>query len=114
MATITETIVDAATGETITRQVEDTRQPVVPQLVENWQGLAVMRTSTLPSGQTYDAAVRAAIAGLPAPQNDIVLAAYESARFVRTSPTLNQLLGAIGLTQAQIDALFIQADGLSL
>lgn len=80
----------------------------VPQSVKNWQGLAAMAINNL------DAPMRDAIAGLPSPQNKIVQAAYDSADFVRSSPTLNQLLAAIGQSPAQIDALFIQAAGLSL
>jgi hypothetical protein len=86
----------------------------VPQVVKNWQGQAVMLTSKLPNGMTYDAAARAAIAALPAPTNLITLAAYESADFTRDSPTLNALLTGIGLTPTQIDALFVQASALSL
>jgi hypothetical protein len=87
---------------------------IVPAVVRNWQGLAVMQTSNLADGRTYDAAMRTLIAALPAPQDIIALAAYQSADFGRSSPLLNQLFAALSLTQAQIDALFVQAAAINI
>lgn len=103
---------DDATGE-LAAWFAAIRNPV-PALVRNWQGRAVMETSTLADGRTYDAAVRTLISGLAPPQNTVVLAAYQSADFDRASPTINQLLSAIGLTELQKDDLFRQAGSLNL
>jgi hypothetical protein len=109
---------DASLGPQPTSDQLATAPPYtpIPQTVANWKGLAIMRTTPCPVSPaiTADAAAIAAINALPSPQNFITMAAYESADFVRTSPTLNTLLTAMGFTDVTIDKLFILADALAL
>lgn len=78
----------------------------VPQSVTRFQALAALHLAGhLP-------AVQAIIA---APETPILakLAWDNALSFERTSPTLLMLAGAIGMTDADLDALFTEAAGLS-
>ena len=98
--------INAATGEQETVTVPDPA-PVVPAIVSMRQArLALLSAGLL-------ASVDAAIAALPSPQREAAQIDWEYATEVRhASPLIAALGPALGLTDAQIDALFIAAGGI--
>ena len=79
----------------------------VPRDVANWQAKAVLATMGMIDQ------VQTILSGLAEPQRTIVTAAwYGNARLVRKGSTVLALAPALGLTDAQLDALFIQAAAL--
>lgn len=81
--------------------------PVVPQVITPRQArLALLRAGLL-------ASVDSALTSLPEPQKSAAQVEWEYATKVeRNSALVNQLGAALGLSQEQIDALFIQAESL--
>jgi hypothetical protein len=80
--------------------------PPIPSTVTRFQALAV-----LAAGGYLDT-VRTYIATLD--QNNVQRLAWENAAdWERTSPTLNALAAMLGLTDAQVDELFIAASKVS-
>lgn len=78
--------------------------PVVPQSVTMRQA----RLALLAAGKL--AAVEAAIASLPSPQKEAAQIEWEFSSVVDRNRPLVQTLGpALGLSEAELDALFIQA-----
>ena len=56
------------------------------------------------------AAVNSAIAAIPSPAGDSVRIEWEYAsQIVRGHDTVQQIMGALGLTDAQVDTFFVQA-----
>jgi len=85
-------------------------QPVVPQEVSRAQGKAVLIQMGLwPQ-------VLAFVAALPDDtQRALAEVALNDTQFwQRNSPFLNQAAAALGMTDAQLDALFVQADKVVL
>jgi hypothetical protein len=80
--------------------------PVVPDTVALWQAKAALSAAGLLT--QADAAIAAA--------NNSVLTLFwaTAANLDRASPTLATLAGALNLSSAQVDQLFIQAAGVSL
>lgn len=80
--------------------------PFIPQTVTRFQALAVLAAGGyLPTIRTYIATLD---------QDDIIRLAWESAaEWERTSPTLNALAQMLGLTDSQVDELFIAASQVS-
>lgn len=95
--------INSATGEAETVTIPDS-DPVVPAIVSMRQArLALLSAGLL-------ANVDAAIAALPSPQREAAQIDWEYATEVRRASPLIAALGpALGLTDAQIDALFIAA-----
>jgi len=80
--------------------------PPIPSTVTRFQALA-----TLSAGGYLDT-VHAYIDTLP--RSNITRLAFENATdWERTSPTINTLAQMLGLTDAQVDALFIAASKIS-
>jgi hypothetical protein len=80
--------------------------PPIPQSVTRFQALAI-----LAAGGYLDT-VRTYIATLD--QNNVQRLAWENAAdWERTSPTLNALAAMLGLTDAQVDDLFVAASLVS-
>lgn len=79
----------------------------VPREIANWRARAVLEISgMLP-------AVESAIAAMDGPAGIIVRNAWQSgAPLARHGPTVSSLAPALGLTEAQVDAMFIQAEAL--
>lgn len=88
-------------------EIEADRKSNVPQSITPRQArLALLGAGLLSS-------VDAALAGLPDPQKTAAQIEWEYAINVeRNSPLVSSLGGALGLTEAQIDELFITAAGL--
>ena len=82
---------------------------VVPQELANWQARAVLEIAgLLPT-------VEAAIAALTGDAGIVARAAWNSgAPFVRNGPTVLALSSALGLSSAQVDAMFLQAESLDV
>ena len=80
--------------------------PPIPTTVTRFQALAVLAAGG------YLSTIRAYIATLD--ENNIQRLAWENAAdWERTSPTLNALAVMLGLTESQVDDLFIAAAGIS-
>jgi len=81
----------------------------VPREIELWQAKAVMFAMGLISQ------VEASIAAMPEPQRTVAQCAWSgNARLARRGPTVTALAPALGLTDAQLDSMFIQASELSV
>jgi hypothetical protein len=93
--------------------------PPVPREVTNYQARAVMRATLLPDGRSLETAVREALAGArdaaaALPEADPVriaadqrwLAWEQSNNFYRDSALVLAFAAALGLSDADVDALF--------
>jgi hypothetical protein len=94
------------------------RSPIpllVPKSITAWQAQAALKLTPLGDGTLYDAVV-AALAALPdGPEKVVAQTAFEKdAKFVRDSPTIAAIAGALGLSDAQVDDLFRLGAGLSV
>ena len=79
----------------------------VPREIELWQAKSIMSAMGLISQ------VEAAIAAMPDPQRAVVQCAWSgNARLARRGPTVTALAPALGLTDEQLDAMFLQAAAL--
>jgi hypothetical protein len=87
-------------GQTVTRvfTTEPAPEPPVPEIVSRFQA----RAALMIAGKLADAEAAVAASGDPLTQ----LAWAEAVEWKRTSPALNALAGAIGMTQADVDELF--------
>ncbi len=84
--------------------------PVVPQQVTRAQGKVVLIQMGLwPQVQAYVAAIED-----PMQRAVAEVAVYETLHWQRSSPFLNQAATALGITQEQMDELFIQASQVML
>ena len=82
---------------------------IVPAILPWWKGRAIIEARGLTAG------VQAAINGIAdAGQRKIVQAAYDGADFARSSPTLIATLHALNQSDADIDALFVDGDKITL
>jgi len=107
LAPIAPTLIDGTvvTVEVVQLTAAEIRARTVPQSVT----MASARIVLLRAGIT-DAAVRAQIASMPEPQSAEALIAWEFRATVRRDSDLVAGLGpALGLTDAQIDGMFIAA-----
>lgn len=77
--------------------------PKVPQVVTPFQAKAALLQAGLLD------TVKAAIASAPAITQ---LAWSDATEFTRDSPTIATMAGALGLTSAQVDALFVAASAI--
>ena len=85
-------------------------KPPVPQQVTRAQGKVVLIQMGLwPQVQAYVAAIED-----PMQRAIAEVAVYETLHWQRSSPFLNQAADALGLTQAQMDELFIQSSQVML
>ena len=100
--------------ETSTMDIETIPIPV-PRAITAWQASAALKLTPFGDGTLYDAAT-AALAGMPdGAEKTVAQTAFEKdARFVRASPTIAAIADALGLTSAQIDALFILGGSLEV
>lgn len=81
-------------------------QAVVPATVAMWQAKAALQSAGL---------LTAAANAVTAAGNPALTAFWPGAASIdRTSPTLAAIAATLGLTSAQIDALFVAAGGISL
>lgn len=91
-----------------TIEFDDSPVIEVPQEVTPRQ----MRVALIVSG-TSIASIETMIAALPEPDQSIVRTTWEySTAFERENPILNSMAGGLGLTQTDVDNLFILADTL--
>jgi hypothetical protein len=83
--------------------------PRVPREIANWRARAVLELAgLLPT-------VEATISGIEGQAGTVVRNAWQSgAPLARHGPTVSALAPALGLTEAQVDAMFIQAEALSV
>ena len=97
-------------GQTLTPPVVPPPAPVIPSSVSKAQG----KTALIAAGLWP--AVLAAVAAIEdATQRALAeVALHDTTTWERTSPTLNALAYGLGLTDAQLDALFIAASEVSL
>lgn len=103
---------DAFTGDDDSKwriiEVDDSPVIEVPQVVTPRQ----MRVALIMSG-TSIASIEAMIAASPEPDQSIVRTTWEySTEFKRDNEILNSMAGQLGLTQGDVDNLFILADTL--
>lgn len=94
------------------------RSPIplpVPESITAWQAQAALKLTPFGDGTLYDAVV-AALAALPDGSEKVVAqTAFEKdAKFVRSSPTIAAIAGALGIDGAQIDDLFRLGDSLTV
>ena len=83
--------------------------PRIPREIANWRAKAILGTMGLTD------AVESVISALPEPQRTIVRAAWQGdAKLARRGATVAALAPALGLTSAQIDSLFIEAEKLAI
>ena len=83
--------------------------PRVPREIANWRAKAVLTSM----GMLPD--VEVMLAALPEPQKTIVSTAWAGdARFARRGATVLSIAAALGLTDAQLDSMFIQAEALEI
>jgi len=83
--------------------------PRVPREIANWRARAVLELSGLLT------TVESAIAAMTGPEGVVVRNAWQSgAPLARRGPTVTALGPALGLTDQQIDQMFIQADALQV
>lgn len=82
---------------------------VVPQEIANWRAKAVLSLAgILPS-------VEAALNALEDPAKTVALSAWNGGAEVhRNGPTVAAAIAMLGLTDAQVDAMFIQAAALQV
>ena len=93
----------ALTGDALPMPEPSTAPPVPQSVTMRQARLALLAASKL-------AAVDLAIASLPSPQKEAAQIEWEYAATVeRTSPLIEQLAPALGLTEAEMDALFASA-----
>lgn len=101
MATVLR--INAATGVEELIAIDDPA-PMVPEVVSRRQALRALQAAGLLDQ------VEPAIAALPSPQREIAMIDWQAATEFRRDHELIALLGmALGLTEQQIDALFIDA-----
>lgn len=96
-----------ASGEAIAPYVPPA--PTVPASVKMWQARAVLGTMGL------DKQIDARLGAMPGPEGFAARAAWEYAADVgRESPLVVALAKALGLTEAQLDQLFVSASSLKV
>lgn len=90
--------------------------PVIPQTLTAWQARAALKLKSVPTGGTLYDLVESAIMEMPeGPEKVIVQTAWENnANFSRTSQTILSFAAQLGLTEEQIDQLFITGAKLVL
>jgi hypothetical protein len=99
--------VDAIGGEPTEAEVAAVLAPPVPQSVTKRQAVQALILAGL------DDDVEAQLAGIPGVQGKLARAEWRESNTVeRNRPLVAQLGAALGLSSAQLDALFIQAAGL--
>jgi len=83
--------------------------PRIPREIANWRARAVLEIAgLLPTVET-------AIAGMTGPDGVVVRNAWQSgAPLARRGPTVQALAPALGLSEEQVDLMFIQADALKV
>lgn len=83
--------------------------PPVPSVIANWRAKAVLSIAgILP-------AVDAALNALPDPDKTVALAAWNGgAEVYRNGPTVAAAIAALGLSDAEVDAMFVQAAALKV
>ena len=88
----------------------------VPQSINAWQAKAALDLTPHPKGGTMRSAAEAAINAMPDGQEKIVATAAwdNNANFSRTSPTILNFASVLGLSDADLDRLFILADSLAV
>ena len=85
------------------------RPPRIPREIPNWRAKAIL------SQMGLLAPIEAALASLPEPERTVAsLAWHGDAKLARHGKTVLGLSAALGLSDAQIDALFIAADALEV
>ena len=83
--------------------------PPVPGEIANWRAKAVLELAGLLVG------VETALDAMPEPARTVALAAWNGgAALARNGPTVLALAPALGLTDAQVDDMFRQADALEV
>jgi hypothetical protein len=83
--------------------------PRIPREIANWRARAVLELSGLLP--TVDAAIN----GMTGPESIVVRHAWNSAApLARRGPTVAALAPALGLSDEQVDAMFIQAESLAV
>lgn len=83
--------------------------PRIPREIPNWRAKAILGSMGLTDQ------VNGIIAALPEPQRTVVTAAWAGdAKLARHGQTVTALGSALGMTAAQIDALFIAADSIQI
>ena len=84
-----------------------------PPVVQVPQSVTMRQARLALLGAGKLAAVEVAIEALPSPQKEAAWIEWEYAATVeRNSPLIQQLAPALGLTEAEMDALFLQAASL--
>jgi len=82
---------------------------VVPQSIANWRAKAAIELAGLTS------AVETAMQALDEPARTVALSAWSNgAELARRGPTVLALAAALGLTAAQVDALFVTGASLTV
>ncbi len=94
----------------LAEQAENAARVIVPQTVTMRQARLALLGTALPGGSTLLAKVSDAIASLPSPQKEAAQIEWEYSQEVHRNKALVSVLAPmLGLTDAQIDQLFITA-----
>jgi hypothetical protein len=100
--------------EVVETRVDPAPVPYVPLSVTNAQARAILLSTPAPGGGSLFDVVDAALRADTSLEGRIGLAFWEYANQIDRNGALVTRLGAVlGLTSAQIDAMFIQASGLA-
>ncbi len=99
----------AAALQALVNGIQPEAPPRVPREIPNWRAKAILATMGL------TAQVEAIIGSLPEPQRTVVTAAWHGdAKLARAGATVTALGQALGMSGADIDALFIAADAIQI
>jgi hypothetical protein len=99
----------AATLQALLNGIQPPLPPRIPREIPNWRAKAILATMGLLDP------IAAAIATMPEPERTIAsLAWHGDAKLARRGKTVLSLAAALGLSDEQVDALFIAAEALEV
>ena len=92
--------------EATLEEIEEANKPIVPQSISQMK----LRKQLILSGISI-ASIDALIQSLPQPNRDLIYTMWEYAVvFDRHNPELNAMAGMLGVTQQQLDEIFINGN----
>ena len=100
---MSEYITETIGGATVTRLANPAPAPVFVQTISSRQGKRALVAADL-----YQPALTA-LNALPEPAKTLAMIDWDAPTWQRNDPTLAAMAGALGLTEAQLDALIAHA-----
>ena len=103
-------MIDWSKKKTKTQIEEENYLATVPQEIMRWQGVLILKREGY-----WDTVMSAYNALEPSYQKDEMYAAlFETMSWKRSSPSLKSMAQVLGLTDLQLDALYIEASSLEV